>query len=72
MSSRSKAQAEWAKSDRGLKALGAERQRAWLNSDSESGVDHLPDRSAGKRSEGGKQRYKPLGELNFTSHRGRK
>lgn len=72
MGSASKAQAEWARSDRGREVLGEAKQREWIEADEKAGVDHLPDRSAGKRSESGKQRYKPLGELSFTSHRGRK
>lgn len=70
MGSASKAQAEWARSDRGREALGEARQREWIEADEKAGIDHLPHRKAEKRPSG--KRYKPLGDLSFTSHRGRK
>lgn len=70
MGSASRAQAEWAKSDRGRKALGEAKQREWTEADEKAGTDHLPHRLSKPKPSG--KRYKPLGDLNFTSHRGRK
>lgn len=70
MPSTSKAQADWVRSDRGREALGEAKQREWIEADEKVGVGHFPHRTVEKRP-GGK-RYKPLGDLSFTSHRGRK
>lgn len=70
MGSSSRAQAEWARSDRGRAALGEAKQKEWIAADEKDGTDHLPHRLSKKRPSG--KRYKPLGDLHFTSHRGRK
>lgn len=72
MPSSSKAQADWVRSERGLKALGEAKQREWIEADEKAGFGHLPHRAPGVGSGGSKRRHKTLGDLNFTSHLGRK